>query len=99
MAEMADLVDAANVAAVQTAQTGDQAPSVSKAAPTTMAVPIPVDDTPTEPATSPRMIDLKWENGQLNFNFQHERLVLVQNLKSILVDSWWMMVNGRPKSM
>ena len=57
MAEVADLVDAANVAAAQTAQTGVQAPLVSKATPPTMAVPIPVDDTPTEPATSPRMIE------------------------------------------
>ena len=57
MAEVADLVDAANGAAVQTAQTGDQAPPVSKPARLTMAVPSPVDDTPTEPATSLRSTD------------------------------------------
>ena len=58
---MADLVDAADGAAVPTAQAGDQAPPVSKASPATprepQAVPISVDDTPTEPATSPRCID------------------------------------------
>ena len=61
MAEMADIVDAADGAAAQTAQAGDQAPPVSKASPPTVqeiqAVPISVDDTPTEPATSPRRVD------------------------------------------
>ena len=60
MAEMADIVDAADGAAVQTAQAGDQAPPVLKASPPTVqetqAVPISVDDTPTEPATSPRRV-------------------------------------------
>ena len=47
---MADVVDAAH--------TGAQAPPVSKAAPPQPIVaPSSVDDTPTEPATSPRMID------------------------------------------
>ena len=50
MGEMADLVDAA--------QTGAQAPPVSKAAPPQPTIaPSSIDDTPTEPATSPRMID------------------------------------------
>ena len=50
MAEMADIVDAA--------QTGAQAPPVSKAAGLQPTVaPSSIDDTPTEPATSPRMID------------------------------------------
>ena len=61
MAEMAELVDAAADAAVQAARTGDQAPPVTKAQPPviqeTPAVPIAVDDTPTEPATSPRHVD------------------------------------------
>ena len=47
---MADVVDAA--------QTGVQAPPVSKAAPLQPTIaPSSIDDTPTEPATSPRMID------------------------------------------
>ena len=50
MAEMADVVDAA--------QTGAQAPPVSKTAPPQPTVPpSSIDDTPTQPATSPRMID------------------------------------------
>ena len=50
MAEMADLVE--------NAQTGAQAPPVFKAAcPQPTVAPSPIDDTPTEPATSPRMID------------------------------------------
>ena len=50
MGEMADLVDAA--------QMGAQAPPVSKAAhPQPTVAPSSIDDTPTEPATSPRMID------------------------------------------
>ena len=47
---MADVVDAA--------QTGAQAPPVSKAAPPQSTVaPYSIDDTPTEPATSPRTVD------------------------------------------
>ena len=50
MAEMADVVDAA--------QTGAQAPPVSKATPPQpTAAPSSIDDTPTEPATSPRTVD------------------------------------------
>ena len=50
MAEMADVVDAA--------QTGAPAPPVTKAAPPApTVVPSSIEDTPTEPATSPRMID------------------------------------------
>ena len=44
---MADLVEAADDAAAQVAKTGDQTP----------AVPRPIDETPTEPATTPRQID------------------------------------------
>ena len=48
MAEMADAVDAA--------QMGAPAPPVSKTAPPQPTVaPSSIDDTPTEPATSPRM--------------------------------------------
>ena len=58
---MADLVDAADDVAVQTAQAGDQAPPVTKAQPPVIqeppAVPISVDDTLMEPATSPRRVD------------------------------------------
>ena len=60
MAEMADLVDAADDAAVQTAHAGDQAPPVMKAQPPVIqeppAVPRSIDETPTEPATTPRVI-------------------------------------------
>ena len=50
MSEMADVVDAA--------QTGGQAPPVSKAAPPQPTVaPSSIGDTPTEPATSPRNVD------------------------------------------
>ena len=60
MADMADVVDAGDGAAVQTAHAGDQAPPVSKASPPTVqetqAVLISVDDTPTESATSPRRL-------------------------------------------
>ena len=50
MAEMADVVDAAQV--------GATAPPVTKAAPPRSTLPPPsIDDVPTEPATSPRMID------------------------------------------
>ena len=45
----------------QLQQAGDQAPPVSKASPPiiqeTQAVPISVDNTTTEPATSPRRVD------------------------------------------
>ena len=61
MAELADFEDAATEAAFQAAQAGDQAPPVTKAQPPVIqeppAVPISVDDTPTEPATSPRHAD------------------------------------------
>ena len=105
MQELADVEDVATEAAFQAAQMGDQAPPVSKTAPPAlqepMAVPSSVDDTPTEPATSPSQggLTLKSKNGQWNFNFQHEKLVLVQNQKSIHVHMWWMMVNGQKKSM
>ena len=46
---MADVVDAA--------QAGATAPPVTKAAPPRSTMPTSIDDTPTEPATSPRMID------------------------------------------
>ena len=61
MAELAEAEDAATAAALQAVQAGDRAPPVSKASPPTVqetqAVPISVDDTPTEPATSPRRVD------------------------------------------
>ena len=62
MQELADVEDAATEAAFQAAQAGDQVPpSVTKAQPLVIqeppAFPIPVDDTPTEPATSPRHAD------------------------------------------
>ena len=45
----------------QAAQMGDQVPPVSKASPPApqepTAVPTSIDDTPTEPATSPRNVD------------------------------------------
>ena len=49
MAEMADAVDAANA--------GASAPPVTKAAPPRSMMSSSIDDTPTEPATSPRMLD------------------------------------------
>ena len=49
MAEMADVVDAAKA--------GAPAPPVTKAAPPRSIMPSSIDDTPTEPATSPRMLD------------------------------------------
>ena len=64
MAELAEVEDAAFVteAALQAAQAGDQVPPpVTKAQPPVIqeppAVPIPVEDAPTEPATSPRHVD------------------------------------------
>ena len=60
MGEMADLVDAA--------QTGVQAPPVTKAAPLQPTVaPSSIDDTPTETATSPRMIDLQARERAVEF--------------------------------
>ena len=48
-------------AAFQAAQTGDRAPPITKAPPPAIqeppTVPISVDDTPMEPATSPRRVD------------------------------------------
>ena len=49
MADMADVVDAA--------EAGATAPPVTKAAPPRSTMPTSTDDTPMEPATSPRMID------------------------------------------
>ena len=61
MQELADAEDAATEAAFHAAQAGDQAPPVSKATSLALqehiAVPSSVDDTPTEPATSPRRIN------------------------------------------
>ena len=58
MQELADAEDVATEAAFQAAHMGDQAPPVSKAAhPQPTAAPSSIDDTPTEPATSPRTID------------------------------------------
>ena len=59
MQQLAEVEDAATAAEFQA---GDQAPSpVAKAPPPVVqeppAAPIPVDDAPTEPATSPRQID------------------------------------------
>ena len=86
---MADVVDAA--------QTGAQAPPVSKAAPLQPTIaPSPIDDTPTEPATSPILVP---KNGQLSFNFQQERLVHRRNLKGIRQGSSSMKVNGHQKNM
>ena len=54
-------MDAADDAAAQVANAGDQAPPVTKAQPPTMQEPPtisrPIDETPTEPATTPRQID------------------------------------------
>ena len=58
MAELADVEDVATEAAFQAAHMGDRAPPTSKATPPQLTVaPSSIDDTPTEPATSPRMID------------------------------------------
>ena len=61
MQALADVEDAATEAAFQAAQASDQAPPVTKAQPPVIqeppAVPIPLDDSPTEPATSPRHAD------------------------------------------
>ena len=61
MQELADVEDAATETAFQAAQASDQAPPVTKAQPPViqepLAVPNPIDDTPTEPATSPRHAD------------------------------------------
>ena len=61
MAELAEIKDAATEAAFQAARVEDRAPPVSKAPPPAIqepqAVPISVDDTLTEPATSPRRVD------------------------------------------
>ena len=46
---MAEIVDAA--------EAGAPAPPVTKAAPPRSTMPSSIDDTPTEPAISPRMID------------------------------------------
>ena len=56
MAEMAELVDAAADATVQAAhrRSSTSSPPVIQETP---AVPIAVDDPPTEPATSPRHVD------------------------------------------
>ena len=56
--ELADVEDVAIEAAIQAAQTGAQAPPMSKATPPQPTVaPSSIDDTLTEPATSPRIID------------------------------------------
>ena len=58
MAELAELEDVATAAAFQAAQIGDHAPPVSKAAPQQpTGGPSSINDTPTEPATSPRQVD------------------------------------------
>ena len=61
MQELADVEDLATEAAFQATQAEAQAPPVSKASPQApqepTAVPSTVDDTPTEPATSPRHVD------------------------------------------
>ena len=49
MAEMADVVDAANA--------GAPAPPMTKAAPPRSMMSASIDDTPTEPVTSPRILD------------------------------------------
>ena len=61
MQELADAEDVATEAAFQAAQAGDRAPPASRASPQApqepTAVPSPVNDTPTEPATSLRHVD------------------------------------------
>ena len=62
MQELADVEGAPTEAAFNAAQAGDQVPPpLTKAQPPVIqeppAVPIPVDDAPTEPATSPRHAD------------------------------------------
>ena len=62
MAELAKVEDAATEAAFNAAQSGDQVPPpMAKAPPQVVqepaAAPIQVDDTPMEPAISPRQVD------------------------------------------
>ena len=64
------------------------------------AVPIQVDDTPTEPATSPRrMLIQQFENGQLTCSFQLENMVRIQNQSDMPLDSLSMKLNGLQKNM
>ena len=105
MAEMADLVDVADDAAAQTAaNAGDQAPPVTKAQPPVIqeppAVPRSIDETPTEPATTPRQIDpeaREWpvevKLPTLEYGPRPEPEVYPSRYMS------WMMVNGHKKSM
>ena len=61
MQELAEFEDAATEAAFNAAHQGDQVPppvvKASQVAQEPAAAPIQVDDTPTEPATSPRHVD------------------------------------------
>ena len=90
MAEVADLVDAADDAAAQVAHAGDQAPPVTKAQPPMIqeppAVPRPIDETPTEPATTPRQIDPEAREWPVELQLPTWSMALVQNQRSIRVD-------------
>ena len=86
MADMADVVDAA--------EAGATAPPVTKAAPRQSMMPTSIDDTPTEPATSPRMIDsqvrefpveLQLPTGEIGPREEPERLAT----RFILNDGRW----------
>ena len=90
MAEMADLVDAADGAAVPTAQAGDQAPPVTKSTASSDKSRQLFQFLSMIHRRNQRHLQgvstLMSRNGQSNFNFQHESLVLIQNQKSIRVD-------------
>ena len=89
MQDLAQFEDAATEAGYNAAHAGDQVPPpMAKASQVThqpKAAPTQIDETPMEPATSPRNVDT--ENGQLIYSFQLESMVLIQNPNDMLLDT------------
>ena len=86
MAEMSDLVESADDATVQTAQAGDQAPPVTQAQPPVIQEQFQSMIHRRNQQHLQGVLALMSRNGQLNFNVQHESMVLIQNQKSTRVD-------------
>ena len=87
---MADLVDAAEAAA--------PAPPLTKASPPESMRPTTIDDTPTEPATSPRMLDNPGE-WPVELQLPTGQLVHEKNLRGVLQGLSSMMVHGLQQNM
>ena len=85
IAEMADAVDAHEAA---------PAPPMSKASVLCPFHQCLLEDTPTEPATSPRTMEkFQSSDGSKNFDFLQGRLVHEKNLKGL--STRWMVNDGR----